>query len=189
MQYPTITWDPLCGTPVHMEMETMNAHLCLVVLTAQLPMAAVQDDWQVRLRLVGEPSFFWAPHLAPQPGYCIDQHVFRCPALVASDQEGMIAVMPDLDVLKDAKNRWYMDLDAPNVYLPWGFLTVKCPNMSCSAKSLARCLNRGPSVLPSGFTPARIKKISLILSARCFAGIGIPWANPCFQPASPLMDH
>ena len=143
MQYPTITWDPLCGTPVHMEMETMNAHLCHVVLTAQLPMAAVQDDWQVRLRLVGEPSFFWAPHLAPQPGYCIDQHVFRCPALVASDQEGMIAVMPDLDVLKDAKNRWYMDLDAPQRLFTLGVSDCEVPQHVLFRKKPGQMFEQG----------------------------------------------
>lgn len=113
MKQPTITWDSLCGVPVRMETQQVDPHLLHVTLCAELPEGGRQDDWQVRIRLEELPTFFWAPHLAPKPGYCIDQHVFRCPALIASGDGWMTAVLPDLEVLKAARNRWYMDLDAP----------------------------------------------------------------------------
>ena len=37
-----------------------------------------------RLPLAGHAGFWWAPHLAPEPGFVVAQHVFRSPALLTA---------------------------------------------------------------------------------------------------------
>lgn len=72
-----------------------------------------QDDWQLQLLPAFKPDFHWAPHLTPTAGHIIPQHVFRAPALIVSDAEKQLVIIPDVELLK--KNRgpgWYMDLDA-----------------------------------------------------------------------------
>ena len=85
-----------------------------------------QDDWQVRIRPAFKPTFNWAPHLTPTENNIIDQHVFRSPALIATDQRQGIAIIPDLDILAEStKNRWYMDMDAENNILSLGMSASK----------------------------------------------------------------
>ena len=73
-----------------------------------------QDDYYVRLDLGFDPSFFWAPHLAPEEGYVIDRHVFRTPALIARGEGKTATLIPDLEGMVDLSVRCYMDMDASN---------------------------------------------------------------------------
>lgn len=85
-----------------------------------------QNDWQVRIKPTFKPVFNWAPHLTPTVNNIIDQHVFRSPALIATDQQQGIVIIPDLDILsKSGKNRWYMDMDAENNILSLGMSASK----------------------------------------------------------------
>jgi hypothetical protein len=59
------------------------------------------------------PSFHWSPHLTPTPHHIIDQHVFRSPALIVSDEQQVLALIPDLNMMREGTPvRWYLDLDA-----------------------------------------------------------------------------
>lgn len=122
-----ITIDTIGGIPVRMRTKAQNDCLQYVELTADLPHEVPQDDWQVRLKLDGQPSFFWAPHLTPGPEYIADQHIFRCPAMMAADESHLTAVWPDLDTLKTASDRWYMDLDAKNGRMTLGVSDAEVP--------------------------------------------------------------
>lgn len=77
-----------------------------------------QDDWQVQVKPSFKPTFNWAPHLTPTDKHIIDQHVFRSPALIVTDRQRGLVIIPDLDILsKSGKNRWYMDMDAETTFL------------------------------------------------------------------------
>ncbi len=97
------------------------------LLTTEVSEKIQQDMWKIDLTLPFVPDFLWAPHLAPEEGYIIDQHAFRCPALIAKNQEQMIIVMPDLEVMKTSNNRWFMDLDAPNGVFSLGVSECEVP--------------------------------------------------------------
>ena len=53
-----------------------------VRMTWRLERALPQNELAVIFKAAREPDFWWAPHLAPYPGDCIAQHVFRSPALI-----------------------------------------------------------------------------------------------------------
>ena len=59
-------------------------------LSAEILEDIQQDMWKIDLSIPFVPDFLWAPHLAPEEGYLIDQHAFRCPALIAKNHEQMI---------------------------------------------------------------------------------------------------
>ena len=86
-----------------------------VRLTWMLDQAVEQDELSVAFALAFEPDFWWAPHLAPNDGDCIAQHVFRAPALIAAKGREVVAIVPDLELCgADEHAPWFMDLDAPN---------------------------------------------------------------------------
>ncbi len=75
---------------------------------------AAQDELAVRFDVEIEPDFWWAPHLAPEDGYVIAQHVFRSPALIAARGPLVVALVPDLDIVgARPENPWFLDYDAP----------------------------------------------------------------------------
>lgn len=91
----------------------VSAGLMKVSLSFVIKDTVQQDDWQVQISPAFESNFHWAPHLTPDEKYIIPQHVFRAPALIVSNAEKQLIIIPDLDLLK--KNKavdWYMDLDA-----------------------------------------------------------------------------
>jgi hypothetical protein len=72
------------------------------------------DGVALPLEVHFDPDFWWAPHLAPEPGYVIAQHVFRSPALIAARGRDTLVVVPDLDICGQREDApWYLDLDAP----------------------------------------------------------------------------
>jgi hypothetical protein len=85
-----------------------------VRLTWQLDHEVKQDELAIQFNLAFEPDFWWAPHLAPEPGDAIAQHVFRSPALIASRAEHTLTLIPDLDICGNRTDApWFMDVDAP----------------------------------------------------------------------------
>lgn len=87
----------------------------------QLDEDLAQDDWRVAITPSFTPTFHWAPHLTPTPDHIIDQHSFRSPALIVSDEQHMLAIVPDLDLMQQGTPvRWYLDLDAPHNELVLG---------------------------------------------------------------------
>ena len=65
-------------------------------------------------------TFHWAPHLTPADNYIISDHVFRAPAMVFSNNQKVLTIIPDLDERQQSDYRWYMDLNAPKNSLTVG---------------------------------------------------------------------
>ncbi|MFV0268992.1 MAG: hypothetical protein ACK5HT_17840, partial [Draconibacterium sp.] len=72
-----------------------------------------QNDWHLNLIPAFTPTFDWTPHLTPTDEHIIAQHVFRSPALIATDSSHTMVLIPDLDIMQQGTPvSWYMDLDA-----------------------------------------------------------------------------
>lgn len=85
-----------------------------VEMVWQLKYPVLQDDLSVIFDIDFVPTFWWAPHLTPEPGSCIAQHAFRSPALIAADDKQAVAVVPDVSLVASSPEApWYMDVDAP----------------------------------------------------------------------------
>jgi hypothetical protein len=85
-----------------------------VRLAWQLDQPIQQDDLAIQFELDFTPDLWWAPHLAPEPGDAIAQHVFRSPALIACQRAQTLALVPDLDICGNRPDApWYMDVNAP----------------------------------------------------------------------------
>ncbi|MDD8025443.1 MAG: hypothetical protein PHI34_02935 [Acidobacteriota bacterium] len=73
-----------------------------------------QDELAAAFRWRLKPELWWAPHLAPEPGFVVAQHVFRSPALITAREGASLAVIPDLDLVgRLERNPWFLDYDAP----------------------------------------------------------------------------
>ena len=85
-----------------------------VRMTWDVASAAAQDELAARFDLDIAPDFWWAPHLAPEEGYVVAQHVFRSPAIITAQGPLILAVVPDLDIVgRRTENPWFLDYDAP----------------------------------------------------------------------------
>ncbi|WP_217594707.1 glycoside hydrolase family 127 protein [Cohnella sp. GbtcB17] len=84
-----------------------------LTLSFRLEETVEQDDWRLEISPAFAPTFHWAPHLTPEDCHIIDQHSFRSPALIASDERQALVLVPDLDLMgRGTPVRWYMDNDA-----------------------------------------------------------------------------
>ncbi|MBZ5565549.1 MAG: hypothetical protein LAP13_24400 [Acidobacteriia bacterium] len=93
-----------------------------------LPRETAQDELSVRFDLSFEPEFWWAPHLAPQEGYVVGQHVFRAPAMIVQRGSLTLVVAPDLDVVGErVENPWFMDYDAMQRKMWLGMTATEIP--------------------------------------------------------------
>ena len=89
---------------------------------------AEQAELSAAMRLDLDPDFWWAPHLAPEDGWVIGQHVFRSPAMVVSEGAKTVAVVPDLSICgTNLETPWFMDVDAPNKTLSVGMAKTDIP--------------------------------------------------------------
>lgn len=85
-----------------------------VRLVWRLSAPVQQDELAIRFSVAFDPDFWWAPHLAPENGFCIAQHVFRSPAIIASRGGDAFCLIPDLAICgKEEQTPWFMDVDAP----------------------------------------------------------------------------
>ncbi|HQB02058.1 MAG TPA: hypothetical protein PLY90_02070 [Candidatus Hydrogenedentes bacterium] len=99
-----------------------------VHLRWELEEAVEQNDLFMPFHLQFDPNFWWAPHLTPEEGLVIAQHVFRSPAVIAASEEGVLALVPDLDLCgKDTAAPWYMDFNAPEEYFGLGMSRTEVP--------------------------------------------------------------
>ena len=107
-------------------MKRLDGNTVHVKISFDLPGEVQQDDWQVNIKPAFDPAFHWAPHLTPTDNHIIDQHVFRSPAMIVSDESRVLTVIPDLDMMKKGTPvRWYMDLDAAKNVLTLGMSNYK----------------------------------------------------------------
>jgi hypothetical protein len=117
----SITAGHLGGAPPVVSIETESDSIHRVLLTWDLAEPLRQDDVRVDVAPAFDPGFHWLPHLTPTDRNVVDQHAFRSPALIASSEERVLALVPDLDVLGEGwRTRWYLDLDAPSRRLTVG---------------------------------------------------------------------
>ena len=108
-----LEWQTLGGRRPDVAVEEKGPGLFRIRATIELESPVQQDDWMVVVRPAFVPNLHWAPHLSPSPEFIIDQHAFRSPALVAASKTKVVALVPDLDIMKQGTPvRWYMDLDA-----------------------------------------------------------------------------
>lgn len=122
-----ITYDSLGQDEGDLRIEQIHEGLFHVNISFSLDEALQQDDWQVRISPEFIPSFNWAPHLTPESTNIIDQHVFRSPALIVSDKNKLLSLIPDLDNINQSQPsiNWYMDMDAKNNVLTLGMSKSK----------------------------------------------------------------
>lgn len=93
--------------------EHLDNGVLKVLMTVDVEDTLQLDDWKISLHPSFNPTFHWAPHLAPTPDHIIAQHVFRAPAMIVSDSIHYLAVIPDVELIGDnGEPAWYMDLDA-----------------------------------------------------------------------------
>jgi len=99
-----------------------------VGLTWDVPAEVAQDELSVRFDLEFEPDFWWAPHLAPEEGYVVGQHVFRAPALIAGRGPRTFVIVPDLDIVGASPgNPWFLDYDAVSRRMWLGLARTEIP--------------------------------------------------------------
>jgi hypothetical protein len=59
------------------------------------------------------PLHVWMPHLTPSPENVIGDWVFRCPAIVVADRAMAMAFVADVDDVRSAPGRVWLDYDHP----------------------------------------------------------------------------
>lgn len=110
----SIKFDRLGSIKPQQEIKNIDRGLIHVRLIFDLSAEIKQDDWQLTIQPAFIPDFNWAPHITPGEKNIIDQHVFRSPAMIVTDNKQGLAVIPDINIMKNGTpTRWYMDMIAP----------------------------------------------------------------------------
>ena len=113
--------------PSH-EFKQIDQNTLYVGISFDLPADVKQDDWQVNITPAFKPSFNWTPHLTPTDDNIIDQHAFRTPAMIMSDDKQVLTIIPDVGILLEGSPvRWYMDMDAEKNMLTLGMSNYSVP--------------------------------------------------------------
>lgn len=116
-----IQYDLLGNEKGRSVVKRVDDHTLYIKFSYSLKEDVQQNDWQATIKPAFSPSFHWAPHLTPTDKNIIDQHVFRSPALIVSDESQALILVPDLDIMQQGTPvRWYMDLDASTNTLTLG---------------------------------------------------------------------
>ncbi len=163
------------------------AHLALAF---DLEQAAAQDDWRLTVTPSFTPTFHWAPHLTPADGYVIDQHVFRSPALIVQDATTTLALVPELELVPEARDaerdaRAYLDQNAIDNQLVFG--------LSKSRVAEHVLFQRSPGAQHQG----RVRVGLWLLASTAAADLENPWrrvleffwqryGSPAFARGEPL---
>ena len=136
-------------------------------MTWDISAAVAQDELSVRFDLGFEPDFWWAPHLAPEEGFVVGQHVFRSPALIAARGPLTVVVVPDLDVAgKRPENPWFMDYDAPQRKMWLGMVKTEIPEHVLFKKK--------PGMT---FAPGKVELGFFIAAYKDGAAVRNPWSK------------
>jgi len=85
-----------------------------------------QDELSIPFSVALKPDFWWSPHLAPEEGNVIAQHVFRSPAIIAAQGPRTVIMIPDLERCGQKETTpWFMDLNAPDNTFTLGMSRAK----------------------------------------------------------------
>ena len=98
--------DQIGGHTGTVEYTAMNDDMYKVKITYTLSDSIQQDDYQVSISPNFTPTFNWAPHLTPTDSHIIDQHSFRSPAMIVSDEQRLLTVIPDMDFAFKKSQIW-----------------------------------------------------------------------------------
>jgi hypothetical protein len=149
--------------------------------------AVTQDELAVRFDLEFTPDTWWAPHLAPEPGYVVAQHVFRSPAVIAGHGPLRLVLVPDLDIVgARAEAPWFLDYDAVarkawvgmvRTEIPIHVLFKKTPGLTFSPGRVELGFYVG-AFRDGGTVPDPWREVSSFLWAR--------WARPLFEQGEPI---
>jgi hypothetical protein len=158
-----------------------------VRMTWRLDGPLAQDDLAVVFAVAGAPDFWWAPHLSPNAGDRIAQHVFRSPALITMSKANILAIVPDLDICgSDPKAPWYLDLDAPAKTLRLGLGKTKI--VGHVQYHQAPGMELGPGLVQIGFFVAAYKDDRNPPNpwSRVTDFLWTRWARPLLAKGEPL---
>jgi len=116
-----------CGLP-EVEVSKIQDGWQQVRMKWNVPAEMAQDELAIQFDLAIEPDFWWTPHLAPEEGYVIGQHVFRSPAMIVQRDSLTFVVLPDLDIVgRRPENPWFMDFDAVQNKMWLGMTRTEIP--------------------------------------------------------------
>jgi len=117
-----------CGRP-RVEVAEIEDGWQQVRMRWEVPREVAQDELSIRFDLAIEPDFWWAPHLAPEEGYVVGQHVFRAPAMIVQRDSLTLVIAPNLDVVgQRPENPWFMDYDAVQKKMWLGMVKTEIPH-------------------------------------------------------------
>lgn len=115
-----------------------------VLMSWNLDNEVKQDELSVEFSLGFDPDFWWSPHLAPDDGDCIAQHVFRSPAIIAAKGHEVLVIVPDLEFCgENSATPWFMDFDARNKKIWLGMTNTQVRTHVCYKKTPGMILPKG----------------------------------------------
>ena len=158
-----------------------------VRLTWDVPSRVAQDELAVRFELGFEPDFWWAPHLSPEEGYVVAQHVFRSPAVVAARGPLRLVVVPDLDIVGTSPaNPWFLDYDAVNRKMWLGMVKTKIPEHVLFKKVSG--MTFAPGKVELGFFIAAYRDRGIVRDPwrEVSAFLWQQWGSPLFGKGEPI---
>ncbi len=158
-----------------------------VRMTWDVAEAIVQDELTVRFDLEFEPDFWWAPHLAPEEGYVVGQHVFRSPAIIAARGPLTVVVVPDLDIVgQRPDNPWFMDYDAPQRKMWLGMVKTEIPEHVLFKK--APGMTFAPGKVELGFYVAAYNDRATVRDpwSKVAGFLWKRWGRPLYEKGEPI---
>ena len=158
-----------------------------VRLTWDVPAPAAQDELSIRFDLGFDPELWWAPHLAPEEGYVVGQHVFRAPALIVQRGDLTLVVVPDLDLVGlRPENPWFMDYDAERRALWLGMTRTEIPVHVLFKKAPGMTFEPGTAEL--GFFVAAYRDRAAVKNpwSRAAAFLWSRWGRPLLAKGEPV---
>jgi len=185
-EWATFTLPELGGGLLPAVEQTGDGGWQRIRLSWDLPKSIAQDEAAVRFALAFEPDFWWAPHLSPNDGDCIAQHVFRSPALIAVREHDVFVVVPDLDLCgQNPSAPWFLDFDAPANTLWLGMGKTKITEHVHYVK--APGMNLGPGKVQLGFyvTAYRDENEPVNPWGRVAPMLWDRWAKPLYRRGEP----
>ena len=158
-----------------------------VSMSWHVPSEIAQDELSVIFELAFDPDFWWAPHLAPEEGYVVAQHVFRSPALIVQQDSLTVTVIPDLNLVGQlSDNPWFMDYDARQNKFWLGMTKAEIPAHVLFKKAPGMAFAAGRVQI--GFYINAYKDRGAVRNpwARCADFLWENWGKPLYKKGEPI---